>query len=746
MFVKVLKKIAIVLLFLSLIIGVLFYTQVYDYQRYSLKVDKTRFPDVKTESDIEQLAQSLLGQMTLDEKIEQLYGEPSSSIVKLAVNLFGLKRFPHMYAGRNERLGIPPFVLSDGPRGVRVSDDYGGATVFPVAMARGASWDVDLEFRINDVIAKEMRGIGANMAATPCINLLRHPGWGRAQETYGEDPWHLGEFGVAAVHAVQAHNVMASPKHFALNSIENSRFVVNVELEERTLREVYLPHFKKTVQEGGAVSLMSAYNKARGDYLSNNDYLLNDILRNDWGFEGFVHSDWFFAMYDAVGSIKAGLNIEMPISKVYNSADIKVALNTGEITEADLDHLILPALTVRLKYAFAEDHMEYSPSLLVSPEHVELAREAAEESMVLLKNDGVLPFSAGTGDTVAVIGRLADIINTGDRGSSNAKSPYVITPYQGLKNYHMSKGNQVLLDDGADIARAKNLAGAADQVVLVVGYTYEDEGEYLISTDKMKESAAAGKLIGEKGIGGDRENLSLTASDVALIEALAPLNNNLVLVYVGGSAIDMSNWEDEVPAILYSWYAGMEGGNALARVLYGDVNPSGKLPFSVPADSADYPHFTPYTDEINYGYYHGYTLFDKKESKLAYPFGFGLSYTQFDYENLQVLTSELGADDNLELQVDVTNIGRVEGDEVVQLYIGFSESQVDRPVKLLRGFKKISLQPGETQAVNFVVSVNDLSWYDPDSSSWQIESMEYEVFVGGSSVTKNLLADTFAIK
>jgi beta-glucosidase len=746
MLAKILNRIALGLILLLLIVGVLFYTQVYDYQRYPLKVDKALFPNVKTESDIEKLAQSLLGQMTLDEKIEQLYGEPRSSIVKLAVNLFGLKRFPHMYVGRNERLGIPPFVLSDGPRGVRVSDDYGGATVFPVAMARGASWDVDLESRINDVIAKEMRGIGANMAATPCINLLRHPGWGRAQETYGEDPWHIGEFGVAAVRAVQAHNVMASPKHFALNSIENSRFVINVELDERTLREVYLPHFKKAVQEGGAVSLMSAYNKARGDYLSNNAYLLNDILRNDWGFEGFVHSDWFFAMYDAVGSIKAGLNIEMPISQVYNSSDIKAALSAGEIIEADLDRLILPALTVRLKYAFAEDHMEYSPSLLVLPEHVQLAREAAEESMVLLKNDGVLPFSANTGTTVAVIGRLADMVNTGDRGSSNAKSPYVITPYQGIKNYHASKGNQVLLDDGSDLARSQRFAAEADQVVLVVGYTYENEGEYLISTDNMKESAAAGKLIGEKGIGGDREDLSLTPADVALIKALSPFNDNLVLVYVGGSAIDMSIWEDEVPAILYSWYAGMEGGNALARVLYGDVNPSGKLPFSMPEDSADYPYFTPYTDEINYGYYHGYTLFDKQESKLAYPFGFGLSYTQFDYKNLKILTPELGVDGTLELQVDVTNSGEVEGDEVVQLYIGFSESEVDRPVKLLRGFKKISLQPGETRTVNFIVSVNDLSWYNPDSSSWQVESMEYEVFVGGSSVTKNLLVDAFIVK
>jgi beta-glucosidase len=746
MLVKFLKWAGLVLLLLIVVLGTLFYTQVWDYPRYPLKIDRSRFPDVKSEQDIERLAQDLLSQMTLDEKIEQLYGEPSSGLVKLAINLFGFRRFPHMYAGRNERLGIPPFVLSDGPRGVRVSDEHGGATVFPVAMARGASWDVDLESRINEVIAIEMRGIGANMAATPCINLLRHPGWGRAQETYGEDPWHVGQFGVAAVRAVQAHNVMASPKHFALNSIENSRFVVNVEVDERTLREVYLPHFKKAVQEGGAVSLMSAYNRALGEYLSNNAYLLNDVLRGDWGFEGFVHSDWFFAMYDAVASIKAGLNIEMPASQVYNADDIKAALESGEITEADIDRLILPALTVRLKYAFAVDSMDYSPSVLVKPEHVQLAREAAEESMVLLKNDNVLPFSVGTGQTIAVIGRLADVVNTGDRGSSNAKSPYVVTPYQGLLAYHAERNNTVVLDDGSDLQRARQLASTADQVVLIVGYTYEDEGEYLVSTENMKESAAAGRLIGEKGVGGDREDLSLRAPDVALIDAIASANDKLALVYVGGSAVDMSAWDDRVPAILYAWYAGMEGGNALARVLYGEVNPSGKLPFAVPEDSADYPYFTPYTENITYGYYHGYTLFDKQGTEVAYSFGFGLSYTQYQYGNLQVLTSEPGVDGALEVEVEVTNSGPVAGDEVVQLYVDFTGSQIDRPVKLLRGFRKVALQPGETRVVSFRVPVSELAWYNPDAKEWQVETIAYDVLVGGSSAERDLLRASFRVQ
>ena len=252
----------------------------------------------------------------------------------------------------------------------------------------------------------------------------------------------------------------------------------------------------------------------------------------------------------------------------------------------------------------------------------------------------------------------------------------------------------------------------------------------------MKASAHAGKLVGEKGIGGDRESLSLIDSDEELIDALVPVNDKLVLVYIGGSAIDMSSWDARVPAILYAWYAGMEGGNALARVLYGDVNPSGKLPFAVPQDSADYPHFTPYATNIEYGYYHGYTLFDKQEIAVAYPFGFGLSYTSYSYDNLQVLTPELGDSDTFRVQVEVTNSGAVAGEEIAQLYVGFPNSQVDRPVKLLRGFQKLALQPGETRVASFELPVSELAWYNPDAEEWQVEAMTYEVLIGAKAFLK----------
>jgi beta-glucosidase len=745
MLLKILKFTGFGFIALALVTAVYFYTQIYDYPQYELKIDNAVFAGINSQSEIDALAKDLIEQMTLTEKIQQLYGEKKHDLLKLVGNILLLERFPHFYIGRNERLGIPPFVLSDGPRGARLADSYGGATTFPVAMSRGASWDTSLEARINDVIAKEIRASGANMAATPCINLLRHPGWGRAQETYGEDPWLLGQFGVAATRAIQQHNVMASPKHYALNSIENSRFVVNVELDERTLREVYLPHFKKVVLEGETASLMTAYNKVRGEYASNNHYLLTDILREEWGFDGFLHSDWVAAVYDAVESINAGLNIEMPVQYIYTDEAIKTALDNNQISEAQIDQLIYESLRVRLKYALAQDSMDYKRSLLAQPQHRQLALEAAEQGMVLLKNDGVLPFAKTAGKTIAVIGQLGDIENTGDKGSSNSKSPYVVTPYEGLQTYHERLGNTVIFDDGSDLKRAVALAKSADDVVIVVGYTFEDEGEYIISTEAMAESAKAGKLVGKKGVGGDREVLKLLKRDQQLINTLAGSNDKLAIVYIGGSAIDMSGWDDKVPAILFAWYAGMEGGNALANILYGDANPSGKLPFAMPENSQDYPYFTPYTESITYDYYHGYTLFDKNNIDVAYPFGFGLSYASYRYSNLKVLTPELAKTGVVKVTVDVTNTSEVLGSEAVQLYVGFASSAVDRPVKLLRDFDKVLLQPGETKTVSLNVAVSELAWYSPDNQDWELETMDYEVYVGASSAQQDLLVGKFRV-
>lgn len=745
--VKTLKVLGIILLVLVVIIGVVGYNSI-NYNTYSLKVDKSDFPEVKTDEDIEKLAEKLVGKMDFEEKVDQMYGEKKSMIPKLLFNFLVKKRFPHVYVGRNERLNIPPWVLSDGPRGARVmAQEIDAVTTFPVAMSRGASWDPELEYRINEVIAKEMRANQVNYAATPCINLLRHPGWGRAQETYGEDPWLLGEFGVASVKALEKHHVMACPKHFALNSIENSRWVVDVQLDDRTLREVYLPHFKKTIQIGKPASIMSAYNKVRGEYCGSNKELLTDILRDDWGFDGFVSTDWFMGTYDAIKSVKAGLNVEMPMMDEYNYKDLKKAIKDEKIVEADIDKLVYQSLKTRLKYAFADDIMNYDISLILNESHIELAREAAEAGMVLLKNENVLPFNQKKGKKIAVIGKLANEKNTGDKGSSDSTPPYVITPFEGIKNYHEKLGNEVVLNNGADLSSAIALANEADEVILVVGYTSEDEGEYMIMNRKdMIASAKKHQLVGKKGMGGDRSTLNLHRTDEELIQTLSGTNENLVVVYIGGSAIDMSDWEHEVPAILFAWYAGMEGGNALANILYGDVNPSGKLPFSIAKKVEDYPMFNPYIDKITYGYYHGYTLFDKKNIEVSYPFGYGKSYTDYQYTNLIVSDTTSNGKGRLLVSIDVTNSGKVDGAEVVQLYLGFKNSSVDRPVKLLRDFDKVFLKAGETKTVALEVAYNDMAWYNPDTKKWEVEAMEYEVYVGSSSAKKDLQTKVFVIE
>ncbi len=737
-FLKTLKYLGILILTILVILGLSMVISM-NYKKYAVKAEEGAFPGVFSHSDYQTLADSLVGQMSLEEKLEQMYGErPFWGGQKLLWNFLVRDRFPHIYVGRNDRLNIPPWTFSDGPRGAVVGK---GNTAFPVAMARAASWDTGLERKVAEAIGKEIRANRANYTGSPCINLLRNPLWGRAQETYGEDPWLLGEFGVAFVEGMQSHNVMACPKHYVLNSIENARQFVNVEIGERAFREVYLPHFRKVLQEGQAASIMSAYNKVRGEYCSQNEYLLTTILREDWGFEGFVSTDWVTGLHDGVEGIRAGLDVEMPFRNHFGD-ELEQALAKGTVSEDLVDRSVRRILLTRLPYAIREDRFRYDESLKACDEHIQLARVVAEKSMVLLKNDDVLPFSKGEGKKVAVIGRLADVENTGDRGSSYVRAPYVVTPFQGIRNYMESLGNEVVLNDGSDTESAISLAEGADDVIIIAGYTHEDEGEYILF--RGDERGQAHEVPG-RGTGGDRVDLSLPVPDEKLILALQGVNQNTVVVLVGGSAIQMENWKEGIPAILYSWYAGMEGGNALSRILYGDVNPGGKLPFTIPENEADLPEFNRYGEEIEYGYYHGYTLFDKQNLKAAYPFGYGLSYTTFRYDNLEVITPEVDPDDELKATVEVMNTGDRYGEEVAQLYVGFSNSRLDRPVKLLRGFKKVGLDPGRKERIEFTVDINDLGWYDPKEKAWKIEKMIYEVYVGPSSSGNDLLMDQFLI-
>ena len=380
-----------------------------------------------TPTEIEEKATNLHNQMTLKEKVWLLNG--NWNMISNGIRYKNFYNPTPIETNGLRRLGISPIKFSDGPRGVVM----GKSTCFPVSMARGASFDRELENRVGDVIGKEARAQGANYFGGVCINLLRHPAWGRAQETYSEDPYHLGEMGKALTESVQEHNVIACVKHYAMNNIENSRFFVNVHADERTLREVYLPHFKKSIK-AGAGSVMGAYNLYEGDQACESRQLLTDILRNDWGFEGFTISDFIFGVRNTKKAIEAGLDVEMPLPIHYQKNLLK-AVENGDVAESVVNQAVLRVLKTLLVFENCPEKMRYTRDLVTHPDHIALAQEVAEKSMVLIKNqDDVLPFDKNV-KRILVLGKLAGQENTGDHGSSRVYPPYVITPLDGLKKY-----------------------------------------------------------------------------------------------------------------------------------------------------------------------------------------------------------------------------------------------------------------------------------------------------------------------
>jgi beta-glucosidase len=534
--------------------------------------------------------------------------------------------------------------------------------------------------------------------------------------------------------------------------METARFKNDVEIDERTLREVYLPHFQKAVDHDVA-SFMSAYNKVRGEWCGENRHLLTTILREDWGFRGYVTSDWMWGVYDGKRGVDAGLDIEMPRGKAYGS-NLKHLVERGLVPKAEIDESVRRIVRTKLRYLTREDPQAYPKSLAASAEHRALAREVAEKSMVLLKNDGaLLPFDKARVRKLAVVGQLADADNTGDHGSSKVNPPYFTSALAGLRDY-LGAGATVLHANGADLAEVAHVAGEADAVLVVAGTRWDEVGEYISDDQGLRPSGPAQKrpLVIKAPFmtpivmsGGDRVPLALKPRDLTVIQAASKANKRCVVALVGGSVFTMEEWRGDVPAILMAWYFGMEGGHALARVLFGDVNPSGKMPLTTPKDEAQLPFFDEYADTIRYGPYHGYTLFDKERREPAYAFGYGLSYTTYAYKNLTVATPVVAPNGRVEVAVDVTNTGARSGEEVVELYVGFEGSKVERPVKLLRAFAKVALAPGETRTVPLSLAVKDLAWYDAAQKAWQVDEMTYGVLVGSSSRASDLLRASFTV-
>jgi beta-glucosidase len=643
---------------------------------------------------IEDRIDGIVAGMTLDEKIAQMHGS-------------GLAASGWRTAD-NARLGIPGFGMFDGPRGV--SGLAGHATAFPVGIARGATWDPDLEERVGEAIGSEARAKGASVLLAPTINIVRHPRGGRTQESYGEDTFHLGKMTVGFVKGVQQH-VLASAKHFAANSIENTRLNVDVTVDERSLREVYLPHFRMAVEEGHVASVMSAYNLVNGLYCAENPHLLSDVLKHDWGFTGFVESDWILGTRSTAPSANAGLDIEMPSGTFFGSP-LATAVAAGDVSEETLNQAVRRILRAKLCFRLDTEPPVVDPSMVETPAHLALAREVAQKAIVLLKNaDGTLPLERASLGSIVVAGSLAAIANLGDRGSSSVNPTSRVAPLDGIQ---AAAGAATVTHVAAPFSPEEEAAvTAADVAIVVVGLTTDDEGEGQITF-------------------GDRASLVLPGDQNALISAVAALNPRTVVVLELSGPVTMP-WLNDVAAVVMAWYPGEEGGNAIADVLFGDVNPSGKLPLSFPQAEADLPPFDNTSNAVTYDYLHGYRWLDQQGTQALFPFGFGLSYTTFHYANLTVAPAALQPGGRLVVTADVSNTGALAGDEIAELYVSATGSRVERAPKDLKAFARVHLEAGQTRTVRFEVRAADLAFWDVVAGDWEVEPISYVVRVGPSS-------------
>lgn len=673
-------------------------------------------------------AEELVKSLTLEEKVSLMGGnitleELMTSLTPGSGNHYN--SVPYV-AGGIESKGVPAMKFCDGPRGVVCGT--GKSTCYPVSMLRGATFNTELEEKIGHAIGKEVRAFGGNLFAGVCINLPYNPGWGRSQETYGEDSFHIGQMGAALVRGVQNENVVACIKHYAFNQMEISRFKVSVSCDKRTEREVFLPHFKDCL-DAGAASFTSSYNLFQGTKCGHHKYLLNTVLKKEWDFDGFVMSDFVWGVTDTVEAANGGQDMEMCNTMFFGERLVR-AVREGFVPEEKIDQSATRIIRTLLAFEDAYDQ-NYDESVIGSPEHIQLALQSAREGITLLQNkNSSLPFSKKTVKKILVLGRLANTENTGDNGSSKVFPAYVVTPLEGLKKL-MPKA-KITYYEGSDMEQAKTLAAASDAVVVVAGYDFSDEGEYVSETS------------GDAGIamGGDRlETLGLHKEDIDIIKAVGPVNKNTAVVLFGGNMIMIDDWKDYVNSILMAYYPGMEGGTAIAEILFGDVNPSGKLPYVTPEKESDLPQVNWDTESQFYDYYHGYRKLDKENVSPDLPYGFGLSYTTF-----QLYSPEFSTDGKIITgSCTVRNTGDVEGTEVVQLYAGFRKSAIDRPVKTLTGFSRVSLKPGEVKKVAISCPVEKLYWYNPLKEQMELEHMDYEVYIGTSSDPADLMNGTIRL-
>ncbi|MHA1442971.1 MAG: beta-glucosidase family protein, partial [Candidatus Heimdallarchaeota archaeon] len=612
-----------------------------------------------------------------------------------------------------KRLGIKAFKMTDGPNGVAYHSAYlRKNTQFPTTIALGASWNRELAKEFGIASGKEVRANKLHMLLAPGINIDRTPVNGRTFEYFSEDPYLTKELAIPMINGVQSQRIGVCVKHYVANNQEQNRYINSSEVDERTLNEIYLEAFREVVMKADPWSIMACYNKVNGVYGCEHAELLRETLFKKWGFNGFVVSDWFATKYldGPVGAVKAGLTLEMPWKKVYKRRLLKKALKEGKILEAEIDFLVERLLRVQFMSGMYDPSDRLPKGERNTKEHQRLARKMAEEGMVLLKNENnILPLDINNISKIAVIGPNAKkkMGKLFYGGSSAVVPPYEINPYKGIKK--KCKGKVTLVDDSSE----------ADFVILVLGLNH----------DKYQDCENADKI-----------NLDLPAEQIELIKETVKVNPNTIIVMVSGSPIKMKEWINDVPAILEAWFPGMEGGNAIANILFGDVNPSGKLPLTFPKELSDSPAHKstktyPGDDKVIYeeGIFVGYRHFDKENVEPLFPFGFGLSYTDFSYENLKVDKKEFLGDETLAISVEVTNTGDKSGAEVVQLYVTDPKCSVPRPEKELKGFEKVMLKAKETKTVTFTLEPRGFAFYDIKTKDWLVEDGKFTIHIGKSS-------------
>jgi beta-glucosidase len=474
---------------------------------------------------------------------------------------------------------------------------------------------------------------------------------------------------------------------------------------------------------------MSAYNKVNGEFCGHNSHLLRDILKKEWNFPGFVMSDFMLGIRNGRKALLGGLDIEMPFKFHMRVSKMRKLVKSGQVPESLVDDGVRRILREKLRFNRTSDPQMYTKEKIACIEHRQLALEVAQKSLVLLKNEAhVLPLDKTQVKKLALIGRLVKEPNIGDHGSSKVHPSKIITVLEGCQTL-VGDQIEIIADTGKNLDQAKRFAQDADAVVIVIGYTHKDEGEYL-----------------NPAVGGDRISIRLHAPDVKLIQELSKVNKRCVVVLEGGSAIITDEWNAQIPAILMAWYPGMEGGTAIAQTLFGLNNPSGKLPCIFPKSEEQLPFFDRDAKEITYEYYHGYKLLDKNKSEPRYAFGYGLSYTTFSLKQIEIDKAAYTENDTILIRAEIENTGQHTGAEVVQTYVGYEKSALDRPVKDLRGFKRVHLKPGEKKRIEIPILIKDLAYYDPQEKCWRIEKMDYSLYVGTSSRMEDLKQFRFKIQ